>query len=537
VKIRHVILILLIFLIGINVEAKGQDFCTLYNNEFYLEVMDASLGQEKRVNICTSDSKQKIRDGIYYIDNREQLCMIDNQVHGYLRVVGYEAFGEAYNNEYNYTMFDFCDEDVVLSYAGWDYKIYDVSNEYRDYSHCKIIDGIYYDYDTNTLTLNNVDFSSGQQVIVDFIVADHMGDFNLQILGTNNINIAKGYIYLGVNNYWDSGPGESVGHTATVFGGGTLNLSNVTFNLDDEITNINNVTINSINSLIDMEYNEGILNLNNVKINAECNQEEWCNEGMNLINYGDTININNSVINAKRYYFAPQNNINIKNSSIDMAGIEGDNFMLENSKVVFSDLIYVYASVKLKDNSELIFKYKRAFINGLEINSSKLTMYKDCSGDRLIGGNVVIDSGTLDIKYEENGEACQYAYPIFYEYEPRTNITIKGKSYIKEGGKLYKSCNPNDENECLYYIAEEEIENFYNITKNGTEEEKLAVIKKLPKRILITVPEEETSETVIDIIKNVPNTSIVTFIGMIFGIVILSYGTYLVLKSSKDKVK
>jgi hypothetical protein len=467
------------------------------------------------------------------------------------------------------------------------------------------VNGISYNASTNTLTLNNFDGTSYEELHVA-----SMGDLNIEIKGTNTLaggivsydnNEASNLNFIGNGTLNLTGLGISVYSGDISVDGPTINLngnndlfkgenidisnSNITYEGSEVVIrpggNVNitksKITFNNCYRFIytdeDITITDSVIKGTSKKDTIVAKYLDITGSEITAYSYGGwiittdmTTNIVNSSItsiyNSETHDITDQNgdnyskgisvgaHFNVDNSEIKI-NVNGEAMFVgllnatNNSDIDVSGLggILAYGDISL-DSSKVKsrgYLYSMIAYNAIETNDSIIDIDR-VSGDDFDridslyknGISPFIDvniPGFIGIGYDMMGTG--------------TKTKITGSYGIAEGGNLYSSCDPSDPNMCMHYVAENEIDGLYEViikAMNGdtlTDEEK-GKMSQISTRVLIGDPNEkqelnEESETIIDIIKNVPKTGISTMISLFFGVQLLIVGGYLIINKTRKK--
>ena len=241
--------------------------------------------------------------------------------------------------------------------------------------------------------------------------------------------------------------------------------------------------------------------------------------------------------------------LNVEGGEVQVSGatINNSKVKFKNTRLVimgdFSLLNNAEFAIDSHSNNDMVLAVMQA---KLTVDNSKLTMKNNATyGIYLFDSDLVVKNGIVDVTDVKNPD-IQIQTPIFMvRYQDKNPVTLEGDSKVIEGGKVQKAVVPDGANTMyFYYFAEEEIEGIVDaITRidNGDmshAEADMAAIDKMASRVLIhsSSLDNPTQATITDIIKNIPKTGLFTIAGVVLGIGIISYGTYLIIKSNKKEL-
>ena len=448
------------------------------------------------------------------------------------------------------------------------------------------VDGISYDSSTRTLTLNNYTNPIERSIMkLEFY---NMGSINIQVVGVNDMK------QNGINQTF-----YATGTNLNVSGTGTLNLYGVGFQITDSSSlTINDITINGYGLPNGWLVGGGSsLTLNGVTAKYFYYSDGYQHHAFSSGNvriigsniYGiaapsieadGDVYIEDSTIkmlvkNIKRDYdvaIGASGNVTIKNSNVE---IEGERIN-ENSALAsyFDGDLYIRNYSEESYNSQL-----QSMFADVPYNSAMMAQ-----GDTIgisAGNNVVIDGGNVKINGANkciltmgntgmnNTDVelrCPYGILNYGSDKSLTlsssNLSIKDtalginnatiivdensdfkseimneelqESYVSFGISSFSAATSVnielDDSRTLYVNGKEYTSNKQNLSASNSIE-----IKKVNQQGQDPQAPDNQKETIIDVIKNVPNTSIISFVGFTFGVAILVYGTYLVLKACKKE--
>ena len=377
-------------------------------------------------------------------------------------------------------------------------------------------ENIMYDESTNTLTFNN-NMCSDIGYRPEGIITD-MGELNIVINGKNCIKDSENHtIYFDVTNtiLHFSGKGTFVTHFNAEdndvyfdnFEGaaGIIEADNIYIN-NSKIYNNMPGDADDINweqhYLAGFEANSITLTNSVFEVNNQLYDEHYWTTLFTSFD-GGVITIDNSNVKIQSVAGLTGNKINIvNNSTVDIYSFQA---------IIPGKLNIALSTVNIKYGFYGIFAE-----GGLNINNSKVNLE-------------YINSGLMSEWIEAMGVSDGIKLPIL-----TTNLEITGDVEILEGGNIYSDCQgEGDEQVCVYYIAEDEVDGILEVIMRmmGDEltAEDMETLNKLSVNVRIGRVEPEPEE----VIQNVPNTGIFTIIGAVLGVGVLSCGAYLLIKSKK----
>jgi hypothetical protein len=450
------------------------------------------------------------------------------------------------------------------------------------------VEGFLYNPSENKLTIDSV---NSQETTFSIY---NMGDLIIEFSGTNTFFKETFAKIFSTNNTNIIMQGDG---SITVAGGKFL-ISDSNVEIKDVTININGEA-SVVEAYGDVQVTDARINLNSTKYHAAgvAGRNVYLNNvtmtgyvGLTAILAINSLSIENSNINVasiSRGYYATIHSgadININESAIIVdkdavsdlmveedqdyniaifAGSEGKgNLTIENSNImikdytsinVAGDLSIVNSAVNLKHHSLPVLGKLSVVNSNVDIayyGIGLLVPSLDMQNNAVMENGVLFENSVVTIKpageefkakYIKRAELDSNNYHLApVPFVTLSNITLNNDDII-EGGSIYSACgNINGLDTCARYISNEEVNsdsliNYINSYGNSSESD-IANLSGLSKTIVISRPEEkQETSNIIDVIKNVPNTGIATFIGVILGIGILGCGIYLVIKANKKE--
>lgn len=392
------------------------------------------------------------------------------------------------------------------------------------------VDNVTYDLDNNTLIFNNYNIEQKRKTPVFDIY--NMGDITVKFVGDNSINL----LYEMGNMEFFQFDGEN-DYTITIETSGSLNYTanGVTFLSCASSGGLCNININNANiNLTAKDTNYGatflfwpsqdstlIINNSNIELHGSFD-----------ISTVDTI-INNSVFNAVGGSCQLTNIKEINDSTVNIRFCGLDAKYIKNSTInIVGEGLYLSATDnynKTIENSTINIEYATSGLNGGE-DGKEIIISNSYLNIKPLTGTVLEEYIRTKGDMYDDLSVFDYKIAIF-----SLNASIKTEgTTIVEGGNIYSSCGGEQvfgEKMCIYYSAEEEVEDFINIyiriiTGQVTETDK-ETIKQISNTIIISDPVPN------QIINNVPNTGVIAFIWALIGLIPLILGIYLI----KDRIK
>ena len=445
------------------------------------------------------------------------------------------------------------------------------------------VDGITYDHDTRTLTIENYNNSIGHLVING---AEDIA--KLIVNGENTLASTNWFKEHIINGTLTVNKIATENSNGVISGDGTINLfdeifattiSDVTINFAGK-NNSSNIEVDTLDKVtIKGEQNNlGYINAKNVKdskITGTFKSRFLTNNGVSKIT-GTTIDVegqeDNSPAIIMSFLYVENSNIKIKsnatspsgcimaffativNSNINIINPNGMGFIVNALTILNGSNVNINAKYGSIDaypiqnwqnyiddywNDEYSFlfpveKYnpllKEPPVDSLNIDNSTVKVEYSDIGVAVTGGGYTgvlnINNSSVEITKKEGS---QYGIPVAVMTTPgKENVISIENSEILEGGQVYSDVL-SDQEHVLYYISNEKLDGIFEIVNKMFEvsltEEEQAMLAKLPKKIVIGVPQTDD-----DTIHNVPNTGISTIVSAALGAQILIAGSYILLK-------